>query len=303
MRNFYYDNNPNWKQIFIQAGDQVMYAYARNTIVVTSPSIATSTPSTLRIVFENYEIALPFARPTTFNLEWIKYFAPTEKSKSITIQVYADDTRVATIPYILIAGRKEVMSKDYYIQHTHFIQQVWQDVEFFSEKPKEVEGWHTYAGDTLHGVNSATLDRPTIGGWFDGETLSIVDAFTPKEVTCYDIAIRMMSRYGTRGVMGGKAIDTSEGGDNVKSRFTKSTIYQGINSHYKEGQKIQKEVFFDCEGDTNLLDLLRDACVYGLAEWYDENTAKWLPCQVVDNSLDTTDAFKEQSITFILQEL
>ena len=125
---------------------------------------------------------------------------------------------------------------------------------------------------------------------------------SPKTNDCYDIEIRITNRHGLRGVMGGKIIDTSEGGDDVKSNFDTITPYNGIFRHEKIGQKIQKEVYFDCEGDADLLGLLRDACVYGVAEWYDEHTEQWLPCKVVDNSLDT-DPFKEQSITFILQQL
>lgn len=124
------------------------------------------------------------------------------------------------------------------------------------------------------------------------------------ENTCHDIEFRITNRYGLRGVIGGKIIDVSEGGDDVKSNFNNYTLpYNGIYQHQKTGQKIQKEVGFDCGGDFGLLELLRDACVYGMCEWYDNVTGQWLPCQVVDNSLDTTDAFKEQSITFILQEL
>jgi hypothetical protein len=123
-----------------------------------------------------------------------------------------------------------------------------------------------------------------------------------KENYCADIELRITNRHGLRGVIGGKIIDASEGGDDVKSNFDRVTQYNGIHRHNKIGQKIQKEVYFDCEGNADLLGLLRDACVYGVVEWYDERTAQWLPCEVTDNSLDT-DPFKEQSITLILQQL
>jgi hypothetical protein len=130
----------------------------------------------------------------------------------------------------------------------------------------------------------------------------VVFSMPIKENYCADIELRITNRHGLRGVIGGKIIDASEGGDDIKSNFDTITPYNGIFRHEKIGQKIQKEVYFDCEGNADLLGLLRDACVYGVCEWYDERTAQWLPCEVADNSLDT-DPYKEQSITLILQQL
>ena len=105
-----------------------------------------------------------------------------------------------------------------------------------------------------------------------------------------------------RGAIGGKLIDASEGGDNVKSNFNKVTPYAGIYEWSRKGATIKKEVGFNFEGDEGLLGLLRDGCVYGNVEWYDERTNQWLPCRLEEKSIGNN-AWDEQIVTIVLQEL
>lgn len=265
-----------------------------------------------------------------FNLEWFKYYAPTNGTKSIKLSVYADDTLLTTISYKLTAGREEV---ELPTRTFTFNGKTMNERDFFRVCPTErTKHWSNVEMLALHDLDNyllvyvgnghteteynnngiVSVDYLASGGFEDGfdvilvdyneDTDAIVFQMPIKENYCADIELRITNRHGLRGVIGGKLIDVSEGGDDVKSNFTTITPYQGIHRHEKISQKIQKEVFFDCAGDADLLGLLRDACVYGVVEWYDERTEQWLPCEVADSSLDT-DPFKEQSITLILQQL
>ena len=122
-----------------------------------------------------------------------------------------------------------------------------------------------------------------------------------KPASCYSIELRVTNRHGLRGVICGKIADASEGGDDIQSTFNKTIPYAGVSDWSKKGATIKKEVTFNFEGDTELLELLRDACVYGNVEWYDERTSQWLPCKVEDKSA-SLDPWKEQSITIVLQQ-
>lgn len=268
-----------------------------------------------------------------FSLAWFRYYAPSHGIKSIELSVYADDVLVASVEYQLTAGRGEVefgtpvdgYELGFIDDEVHFVSDIvvwaptqctkhWHEFEFLVFNCESRNGF-LWLGDLNNAGADGTLEdngfhivhtSPQYGETFSfknqgNEFVTFAKIPTP-DGTCADIEIRITNRHGLRGAMGGKIIDASEGGDDVKSNFATITPYQGIHRHEKIGQKIQKEVFFDCGGDADLLSLLRDACVYGVVEWYDERTSQWLPCQVVDNSLDT-DPFKEQSITLILQQL
>lgn len=273
-----------------------------------------------------------------FDLSWFKYFAPKFGTKEIKIEIKFDGYWVGEINYTLTAGRGEIiprnsnnrLSWDYdwkpfadeivVVCPTQKTKHAILEEMVFLNSAEFDEGW-LVDFDVFLKTNKAKLklangynfqpltifddniDLSLIIENKDEDISEIIGKFkAPKTNDCYDIEIRITNKYGLRGVMGGKMIDASEGGDDVKSNFGTITPYNGIHCHEKIGQKIQKEVFFDCEGDADLLGLLRDACVYGVCEWYDERIEQWLPCQVVDNSIDT-DPFKEQSITFILQQL
>jgi hypothetical protein len=266
-----------------------------------------------------------------FSLTWFRYYAPTNGTKVIELSVYADDTLLTTINYQLTAGREEI---ELPTRTFTFNGRTMNERDFFRVCPTErTKHWSNvemlanhdlayyllvYFGNghtetECNGNGIISVEHLATGSDFDNKfDLILIDTSngddgyifhsTINENYCADIELRITNRHGLRGCIGGKIIDASEGGDDVKSNFAPVTPYHGINRHEKVGQKIQKEVFFDCGGDADLLGLLRDACVYGVCEWYDERTAQWLPCEVTDNSLDT-DPYKEQSITLILQQL
>lgn len=265
-----------------------------------------------------------------FNLEWFKYYAPKSGTRTLKLLIYDNNTRIASVEYQLYAGHAEVelpvrtfeingityKEGDYFRVCPTERTKHWSNVEMLAVHDLDnyllvyVGNGHTETEYNNNGIVS--VEYLASGGFEEGFDVILVDqiegidgiAFRMpiKENYCADIELRITNRHGLRGVIGGNIIDASEGGDDVKSNFGTITPYNGIFRHEKIGQKIQKEVFFDCGGDADLLGLLRDACVYGIVEWYDERTSQWLPCEVTDNSLDT-DPFKEQSITLILQQL
>ena len=42
-----------------------------------------------------------------FNLEWFKYYAPKSGTRILSLFIYADNTRIASVEYQLTAGRGE----------------------------------------------------------------------------------------------------------------------------------------------------------------------------------------------------
>lgn len=322
-------NNSGYVGI-IRTSDNICSAYGNNTLEV---AFSGTMPSNVTIEVEG--TTLSFTLPvrngkTLFSLNWFRYYAPSHGIEPLELSLYADDELVASIDYQLTAGREEI---ELPTRTFTFNGRTMNERDFFRVCPTErTRHWSSVEllckqntdnyllvyvgnGNTETEINTnGIIDVSHIeGGTFaDNFDLILVDNATNEndvvfsmpinENYCADIEFRIINRHGLRGVIGGKIIDSSEGGDDVKSNFAKNTPYHGINRHNKIGQKIQKEVFFDCGGDADLLGLLRDACVYGVCEWYDERTAQWLPCEVADNSIDT-DPFKEQSITLILQQL
>lgn len=325
---------------YIRTSDEVAPAFGNNFIDIEFVQESLF-PDNVTLKYSTLLISLPLhvsmLSPSHmdgvyFNLEWLKFYAPKSEAKNITIDIYADNTKIASVPFLLTAGRGEVEPnpeiyhgyEDYFVNqhvmmsHTQ-ITKHWNILEALGTS-KEIKQSSQGVVATYRGFRGAGLKvNDEIKAKFhslqlteDGEVYvfygsgSISGNIAKRNIksnTCHDIEIRITDRYGLRGVMGGNVIDSSEGGDDVKYEFNNYSLpYRGVYQHQKIGQKIQKEVFFDCEGDKGLLSLLRDACVYGVCEWYDEVTSQWLPCEVVDSSLDT-DPFKEQSITFILQQL
>lgn len=316
----------------IRTSDNICSAYGNNTLEVEFRA-NTTIPSNATIEVEG--TTLSFTLPVRnskalFSLNWFRYYAPSHGIEPIELSLYADDELVASIEYQLTAGREEVelptrtftfngrtmTEQDFFRVAPTERTKHWSSVELLC-KQNTVNYLLVYVGNghTETEINTnGIIEVPHIEGGthVDRFDLILVDNATNdndvvfsmpiNENYCADIELRITNRHGLRGVIGGKIVDSSEGGDDAKSNFDKITPYQGINRHNKIGQKIQKEVFFDCGGDADLLGLLRDACVYGVCEWYDERTAQWLPCEVADNSIDT-DPFKEQSITLILQQL
>lgn len=327
-------SNSNYLGV-IRTSDNICPAYGNNYLEV---EFRDNTTIASKVTVEIEGSSMSFTLPVTnnkvlFSLEWFRYYAPTHGVEPIELSVYADNTLISSIEYLLTAGRGEVLVSpltfsngiDTYIADERIVvgaTQItphWDEVEYFIKNTQDILVDQDYVADKIlfrgafrlseeisaYGFFSKKANpnnlRVSFASSVTGSSL-LVHERNIKSNLCCDIEIRITDRNGLRGVMGGKVVDSTEGGDDVKSIIDNLIPYRGICQHQKKGQKVQKEVFFDCDGDANLLSLLRDACVYGVAEWYDNVTEQWLPCEVADKSLDT-DPFKEQSITFILQEL
>ena len=314
----------------IRTSGNICSAYGNNILEVTFSGTIPSN-ATIEVEGTTLSFTLPVrSSKVLFSLNWFRYYAPSHGVEPLELSLYADDELVASIEYQLTAGREEIelptrtfsfngrtmTEQDFFRVAPTERTRHWSSVELLCKQNTDnyllvyVGNGNTETEITTNGI--IEVSHIEDGTPVDRFELILVDKATNdndvvfsmliKENYCADIELRITNRHGLRGVMGGKIVDSSEGGDDVKSNFATITPYQGINCHEKIGQKIQKEVFFDCGGDADLLGLLRDACVYGVCEWYDERTSQWLPCEVSDNSLDT-DPFKEQSITLILQQL
>jgi hypothetical protein len=336
MRTIY--PNKNGYIAEIRTSNLVCSAYGNNYLDIAFTQ-ESATPSKVTLKYSNISFTLPvrYSQLSTeqldgvlFSLAWFRHYAPKNGTKAIELSVYADDTLLTTINYQLTAGREEVelpvrifefdgfryKEGDYFRVAPTERTKHWSSVELLCTQDTDnyllvyVGNGHTETEYNDNGIIEVShiasdafqdLFRVILVDYNEGVD-GVAFQMPIKENFCADIELRITNRHGLRGCIGGKIIDASEGGDDVKSNFDRVTQYNGIHHHNKIGQKIQKEVFFDCAGDADLLGLLRDACVYGVCEWYDERTSQWLPCEVADNSLDT-DPYKEQSITLILQQL
>ena len=96
--------------------------------------------------------------------------------------------------------------------------------------------------------------------------------------------------------------DKTESKNAEKSNIPFTPI-SGVYQWRKSGAEVKFDVVFNCYGDSRMLNLLRDGCVYGQVEWYCEQVQEWLPCLIEDNSLDSSDAYAEQIVTIKLQSL
>jgi hypothetical protein len=277
----------------------------------------------------------------SFDLSWMKYFAPQHGTRDMSVKVLMNNFVAVTIVYKLTAGRGEVDVKrktfqnlageEYYTNEKAILARTmrtkhWDVVELLykngnvnikdgeSAYELRVSRANTLSiiiGDDDTGIYTTTLStkdevrlgyvRATSDGG-SGRTI-VVDEYNVIDATCADIELRITNRHGLRGAIGGKLVDASEGGSDVRTNYSNSTIpYAGVFSWCKEGSVIKKEVAFNFNGDADLLALLRDACVYGNVEWFDEKTQTWLPCKIEDKSVDN-DPWKEQIITIVLQQL
>lgn len=265
-----------------------------------------------------------------FNLEWFKYYAPKSGTRTLQLLIYDNNTRIASVKYQLYAGHAEV---ELPVRTFEINSKTYNEGNLFRVAPTErTKHWSNvemlavhnldyyllvYAGnghteteiddngiiEVSHIASGAFQDlfRVILVDYNEGDD-GVAFEMPIKENYCADIELRITNRHGLRGVIGGKIIDASEGGDDVKSNFNKVTPYAGIYEWSRKGATIKKEVGFNFEGDEGLLGLLRDACVYGNVEWYDERTEQWLPCRIEEKSIGNN-AWDEQIITIVLQEL
>lgn len=265
-----------------------------------------------------------------FNLEWFKYYAPKSGTRTLQLSIYDNNTLIARVEYQLYAGHAEVefgtlidgLELGFDIDEVNFVSDivVWAP----TQSTKHFRNFEMLAlkpSNALHNLQLSYVEAPTritqvsIGYqdfiirsgytfnlYFNNENQTNIAKIPTPNATCADIELRITNRYGLRGAIGGKLIDSSEGGDDVKSNFNKVTPYAGIYEWSKKGATIKKEVGFNFEGDEGLLGLLRDGCVYGNVEWYDERTEQWLPCRIEEKSIGTN-AWDEQIVTIVLQEL
>lgn len=325
------NTNSQFGMITIVTNDIISPAFGNNYIVATQPSSAVNSPQKMTLKYGEVAISLPFIKPTKFSLEWLKYYAPKNGTQEVNIEVYADDTILATIPYLLTAGHEEieVNGKTFYTgsDEKYFSDDIavicptqqtehWRECEILIKKtPDKIAVESGVSGDlfmvadiamTDIGIHTINTER-NLNMYVDvlNETQQTksynIARYNIKPASCYSIELRVTNRHGLRGVICGKIADASEGGDDIQSTFNKTIPYAGVSDWSKKGATIKKEVTFNFEGDADLLGLLRDACVYGNAEWYDERTSQWLPCKIEDKSA-SLDAWKEQSITIVLQQ-
>ncbi len=327
----------------IRTSDLICPAYGNNYLDIAFVQESQEIPDKVTIGVEgttlSFTLPVRYSRLATeqldgvfFNLEWLKYYAPLASTKGISIDVYADSTIVATIPYMLTAGHEEIdVGKKYFITNSdkkYFCDDVailcptqrtehWAQCEVLIKKtPDKIEVESGINGDmfrtptdVIFSIGLKTISTEIYLNIYidvmNEETQSDIyniARYDVKPTTCYDMELRITNRHGLRGVIGGKIVDASEGGDDVKSNFNKVTPYAGIYEWSKKGATIKKEVGFNFEGDEGLLGLLRDGCVYGRVEWYDERTEQWLPCRIEEKSIGNN-AWDEQIVTIVLQEL
>jgi hypothetical protein len=283
-----------------------------NNIILKCGTIEISHPISKSKLYSEYP-------GTYFNLEWLKYFA-MEGQKSLNIEVYFDTMKMHTFEYRLIDGRNEVefnspkitigglevYRNQYFIPCPTQLTKHNTTAEFIVATDKAIIFSENMIGDATDyavGVNQIEVNNFAVI-YIDNHN-NAYEGYLPYNLQsreCADIELRITNRHGLRGVIGGKLIDVSEGGDDVKSNFNKVTPYAGIYEWSKKGATIKKEVGFNFEGDEGLLSLLRDGCVYGRVEWYDERTGQWLPCRIEEKSIGNN-AWDEQIVTIVLQEL
>ena len=265
-----------------------------------------------------------------FNLEWFKYYAPKNGIKTLKLSVYANDVLIANVEYQLYAGHAEVefgtpidgLELGFDIDEVNFVNDivVWAPTQY-TRHFGNFEVLALKPSNAMYNLQLSYVEAPTritqvsvgyqdfiirsgytFNLYFNNENQTNIAKIPTPDATCADIELRITNRHGLRGAIGGKLIDASEGGDDVKSNFNKVTPYAGIYEWSRKGATIKKEVGFNFEGDEGLLGLLRDACVYGNVEWYDERTEQWLPCRIEEKSIGNN-AWDEQIVTIVLQEL
>lgn len=327
-------NNSGYVGI-IRTSDNICSAYGNNTFEV---EFRANTTIANNVTIEVEGTTLSFTLPVRnskalFSLNWFRYYAPSHSIEPLELSLYANAVLVASVEYQLTAGRGEVefgmpvngLELGFVNNEVRFVSDIvvwastqctkhWRTFEFIVFNCESQNGYlwlgdigNPVADDTIenNGFHTVSTD-PSYGETFsfenqEGDFITFATIPTP-DATCADIELRITNRHGLRGAIGGKLIDVSEGGDDVKSNFNKVTPYAGIYEWSKKGATIKKEVGFNFEGDEGLLSLLRDGCVYGNVEWYDERTEQWLPCRIEEKSIGNN-AWDEQIVTIVLQEL
>lgn len=328
-------NNSGYVGI-IRTSDNICSAYGNNTFEV---EFRANTTIAYNVTIEVEGTTLSFTLPVRsskalFSLNWFRYYAPSHGIEPLELSLYANDVLVASVEYQLTAGRGEVefgvpvngAELGFVNNEVRFVGDIvvyaptqctkhWHTFEFIvfncesqngylwlgdigdptADDTIENNGFHTVATSPLYGEIFSFNNK-------EGEIVTFATIPTP-DATCADIELRITNRHGLRGAIGGKLVDASEGGSDVQTNYNNSTIpYAGIYEWSKKGATIKKEVGFNFEGDEGLLGLLRDGCVYGNVEWYDERTEQWLPCRIEEKSIGNN-AWDEQIITIVLQEL
>ena len=264
----------------------------------------------------------------TFDLSWMKYFAPQSATRDVSVVVKMNNVVVTTIAYTLTAGRGEV----------EVLPNV---VDFFGEKLKMADCFHIGATQrTKHFSDIELLTKYNasdylvvyvgnghtetevetnqfisiehLQGGYDGEFQiilvrdkdnAVVHSKKLQDVTCADVELRITNKHGLRGAIGGKIIaNKTEGGDEQKTHADFTPI-AGVWKYGRTTAEVKVDVAFYFDGDADLLELLRDGCVYGQVEWYCEQSGEWLPCLIEDNGIDSNDAYAEHIVTIKLQDL
>lgn len=328
-------NNSGYVGI-IRTSDNICSAYGNNTFEV---EFRANTTIANNVTIELEGTTLSFTLPVRsskalFSLNWFRYYAPSHGIEPLELSLYANDVLVASVEYQLTAGRGEVefgipvngSELGFVNNEVRFVSDIvvyaptqctkhWHTFEFIVFNCESQNGylWLGDIGDPMaddiienNGFHTVATD-PSYGETFsfnnkEGEFVTFATIPT-LDATCADIELRITNRHGLRGAIGGKLVDTSEGGSDVQTNYNNSTIpYAGIYEWSKKGATIKKEVGFNFEGDEGLLGLLRDGCVYGCVEWYDERTEQWLPCRIEEKSIGNN-AWDEQIVTIVLQEL
>lgn len=264
----------------------------------------------------------------TFDLSWMKYFAPQSATRDISVKVKMNNVIVTAIAYTLTAGRGEVeivpniidffgeklkMSDFFHIGATQRTKH-FSDIELLT-KYNASDYLVVYVGnghtETEVETNQLVTIEPLQGVYYEAFNIILVsdkgDAIVYnkkiQDATCADIELRITDKHGLRGAIGGKIIaDKAEGGDEQKTHADFTPI-AGVWKYRRTTAEVKFDVAFYFDGDADLLDLLRDGCVYGQVEWYCEQSGEWLPCLIEDNGIDSNDAFAEHVVTIKLQDL
>jgi hypothetical protein len=326
-------NNSGYVGI-IRTSDNICSAYGNNTFEVEFRANTTiASNATIEVEGTILSFTLPVRNSKAlFSLNWFRYYAPSHGIEPLELSLYANDVLVASVEYQLTAGRGEVEfgtpvngpELGFVNNEVRFVSDIvvwaptqctkhWQNFEFIVFNCQSHNGY-LWKGDFDDPSADDFIDKvgfmsektnPEWGEVFSfqnqGKFVTFAKIPTP-DATCADIELRITNRHGLRGAIGGKLIDASEGGDDIKTNFNKVTPYAGIYEWSKKGATIKKEVGFNFEGDEGLLSLLRDGCVYGRVEWYDERTEQWLPCRIEEKTIGNN-AWDEQIVTIVLQEL
>lgn len=264
----------------------------------------------------------------TFDLSWMKYFAPQSATRDVSVVVKMNNVVVTTIAYTLTAGRGEVevlpnvvdffgeklkMSDFFHIGATQRTKH-FSDIELLT-KYNASDYLVVYVGNGHTETEVETnqfISIEHLQGGYDGEFQiilvrdkdnAVVHSKKLQDVTCADVELRITNKHGLRGAIGGKIIaNKTEGGDEQKTHADFTPI-AGVWKYGRTTAEVKVDVAFYFDGDADLLELLRDGCVYGQVEWYCEQSGEWLPCLIEDNGIDSNDAYAEHIVTIKLQDL